>query len=63
VRVRINRFDTASVELPSVLFTVEVLVYVIELAALVENRYTSDPDAFRVPSKAFPFTVVLFLIP
>jgi hypothetical protein len=63
VRVRINRFDTASVELPSVLFTVEVLVYVIELAALVENRYTSAPDAPRAPSSAFPFTVVLFLIP
>jgi hypothetical protein len=63
VRVRISRFDTASVALPSVLFTVELLVYVIELAALVENRYTSPEAPFSVPSKAFPFTVVLFLIP
>jgi hypothetical protein len=36
---------------------------VIELAALLRKRYTSDPDAFSVPSSAFPFTVVLFLIP
>jgi hypothetical protein len=38
VRVRISRFDTASVALPSWLLIVEELVYVIELAALVENR-------------------------
>jgi hypothetical protein len=41
---------------------VEALVYVTELAALDENRYTSPADG-PVPSNAFPFTIVLFLIP
>jgi hypothetical protein len=62
VRVISNVLADACVELPSTLLIVEALVYVTELAALDENRYTSPADG-PVPSNAFPFTIVLFLIP
>jgi hypothetical protein len=57
-------FVTACVELPKWLLIVDELVYVIELAALLVNRYTSAVEAAGpVPSNALPFTSVLFLIP
>jgi hypothetical protein len=62
VRVITNVLLAACVGLPSTLLIVDELVYVIELAALLENRYTSAPDG-PVPSRAFPLAIVSFLIP